>query len=167
MWPRQEDRCRSDIPRKTHPPQMPRDTLNAEDTAAYEYANVSRRSNQRHGTKERVRPHRISILQPSRTMRRLKPKRHIGNSHRQHNQQRAPIKNLHLPLPAPCNPPSRRHQVERESAAQDIARLMLQSRHIHPARSQSEHRHDKYVSSHAMPAGTLPERYRDGTRQQT
>ncbi len=167
MWPRQKNRSRSDEPPKAHTPQMTRDALRPGDAAADKHANIPRRGNNGHRTKKSVRPSGIAILQPRLTKRRFQPKGQRDSHNRQHNQQRAPIKTIRPPIPAPRDPPRRCHQVERQSAPQYIARLMLHQRHVHPARGQAKHRHNKYIPTHTMPPRALPERYCDRTGQQT
>src|SRR5580700_1874031 len=144
---------------------MPCEALCAGNTAAYEHPNVADGSQHSYGTDKKVRPGGIVVLQSRWTNRRFQSVCQLESGNSQDDEKRDPVEEVRPCVPAPGGEPCRCHQIESKSAAQNISRLMLQGRHVHPSCAKAHHRYDKYIASEAMPAGTLAEKHRDKSRE--
>src|ERR1700704_5108997 len=121
------------------------EALCSENTMTREHANVSCSSKQGHSAEDEIRPCRISILDPRSAHCSLQAKGHFCGCHPQYHQKCAPIKNARLPVLVSDGHPCCCHQVEGESASQNIAWLGFQKRHVHSACAQAEHGDGKYL----------------------
>jgi len=161
LLPRQKyGRC-SDEQSKTHPPKMPRQTLCARNSPAHQHANIPHGSQHGDETKDKVRPRWIVILEPGRTHRRVEPKGQFDSGDREDNQKRAPIKNSCFLFLAPGGDPRRCHQIERQRASQNIARLGFHDREKGSACRQDQHGYDEHRSREGMSPGAFAQKHRD------
>src|SRR5438132_10268939 len=118
---------------------MPRDSLCALNTAPNKHANVSGGSNESHEAKREIWSWWIAVFHSSWTRCRFQSVHHLESSNRHHHQKRAPIENANPRRSAPRGQPCRCHQVERESASQNVAWLGFQNGQVHAACRQAEH----------------------------
>src|SRR5256884_4961270 len=144
---------------------MPGNALCAQDAAAREHANVSRRSQQHYATHEKMHSGGNSVFRRSRGAHLFRSGEPSESPKRQGNQKCNPIEFARFAVGATSGKPGRQYQVERKNAAANIVWLVLYDRQVHRASGHGQHGPNEDSARQDMPPGAFTERQSGAARE--